>query len=236
MIYTDNSYLESLLIDWRNGELVEDKIDKELEDEITFLIPVRDSIKLEGGGSSIQFIFVEKNEGVYILAFTSEFEMKKHMDGHKFIVLTFAELVALAKSRDSIAGIFINPFTSNYRLPDKYTGKVGREQLLIGEPMVYPTEILGLLLPIFQRNEIEKVWFTIMQRGYSEPQYLLIIQGNYDKEQVFETIRQIAVPRLDGIGMAIEDSEGIFGQKVIHKYEPFWEMEKGINRRIFESY
>lgn len=234
MILTDNSYLESLLIDWKSGEVVEENIEKELDDNITLLVPVKDCIKLESGGSSIQFIFVEKNEGVYILAFTSEIEMKKHMDGHKFIVLTFAETVALANSNEHIAGILLNPFTSNYRIPDKFTGKNGREQLMIGEPMIYPTEILGLLLPIFENNNIEKVWFTIMQHGYNDPQFLMILDGNFDKEFVYDSIRKIAIPRLEGVGMAIEKSEDLFGQKVANKYEPFWIKGIGINRKIFE--
>ena len=127
----DNKILEEILNKRLDGEDNEKQIIKELKDDVKFLVPVKQCLNLESGGTSVQFIFAEKNEGVYVLAFTSEEELAKGMQNIQFIILTFAEIIALVRKKEEISGIILNPFSISYRIPDTITGKKINQQLLI---------------------------------------------------------------------------------------------------------
>ena len=230
----NNTKLEDLLFEWKNGDIETQIVENNILDDTMFLIPVKQCKAIEDGGSMIQFILAEKNEGTYIIAFTSEEELQKGMEEQLFILLSFAEIIALSTQKEEITGILINPYSVVYRVSDKLTQKESKEKLMIGEPIEYPTEFLGMIMSLLSKEDIEKAWFVVMQKGYETPEYLLILDGNYESKQLYESIRKIAITKLEGIGMAITNSKELIGEKVIKKYPPFWSKITGVSNFIFD--
>ena len=232
---TDNSILEDLLLSFQQGELVIENIESELKKDKVFLVPIMQCIKTKENASQIQFIFEEKNEGAYILIFTSENALATGLDGHKFILLSFNEILSLLKTENSIVGIIINPFTSNYRVSDKMTNKVNGNKILIGEPMEYPTHLLGLLVGIFEQKiyNVNKAWIAVLQQGYNTLELLLVLDGDYNEEELYEIIRKKAITMLQDVGMAITNNHNVYGVKVSNSFPAFWDKESGINKNLF---
>lgn len=226
--------IENILNDWINGEKTHQEVENSIKDEDLFLVPVYDVKKDENGNSSINFIFANLNDGVYILIFSSEEELRRDMDGCKFIILSFGEIIALIRNKDELSGILLNSFSTPYRISNRLTGKSSK--VIIGEPIEYPTALISIIMPLFEdkKNKIEKAWLSLLQQGDNELNILIVLAGNYEENEINESIRKRAIPIINdaNVGLIVCKENSFFGEKVRDKYIPFWTQENGLNTNI----
>ena len=226
--------IENVLNDWVNGEKTHQEVEDSIKDNDLFLVPVYDVKKDENGNSSINFIFADLNDGVYVLMFSSEEELRKEMDGCKFIILSFGEIIALIRNKQELGGILLNSFTTPYRISNRLTGKSSK--VIIGEPLEYPTALISMIIPLFEddSNYIEKAWLSLIQQGEDDLSILIVLQGDYLENEINDAIRKRAVTMINdaNVGLIICKDNSFFGEKVRDKYVPFWTKENGLNTNL----
>lgn len=194
--------------------------------------------------TKIRFHMIESGKGEkYFLAFTSFQEMAKWRENANVpsIVVTFndyANLLAKAEEDAEIAGFVIDPFGANMvftksqaleikKIKDRHDSNVNRinegEEVYIGEPMKYPTEMVEAIKAYLQEQYIiNKAYLQLMCRGEDES-YVIVLDYEGDNRGIMEKVAEVARPYMsdkpvDLIGVGTD-----LGKKIAEKVTPFFE-------------
>lgn len=196
--------------------------------------------------AQIRFHMIENASGErFFLAFSSFEEMAKWRQNANMqtIIVSFddyAGMLQRAKEDASIAGFVIDPFGMNLifgkeqtlsikEIKDKYarTGKGHQikegQEIYVGEPLKYPTELAEALKVYFQEKEaVSKAYLQLMCQEEDES-YLLILDCEGEKQTMFDEIAELAKPYLGGMLLDIMDSTTDLGAQIARKARPFYQ-------------
>ena len=145
---------------------------------------------------------------------------------------------------DSEKGIVINPYSDNFVISpqnvihmkdhkDMVTKgyseqKVSKDtQVMIGEPAVYPTEMVQSIKEFANKNKaIKAIWLKLMMKD-GEQSYLVIVDFKGDQNMVFAGIADAARPYLNGMYIDMVPYADRFGQKAATG-QPFYRRKIGL--------
>lgn len=189
-----------------------------------------------GEGSSISVKHIEDTEGnKFLMAFTDWKELYKWNSSkeQQTVIFGYKDFQSIMKeARDVYSGIVINPFGANIviTLPmldglenDCIIKK--EEQVLIGIPAEYPTELINNLCIYFDKEKsVDKAFLLWMVRG-EEGSYLLILDSKEDPNILYPRIGNFCSRLLKDKMLDIVSVNSDFGKNVIKEHKSFYERD-----------
>ena len=189
-----------------------------------------------GEGSSISVKHIEDTEGnKFLMAFTDWKELYKWNSSkeQQTVIFGYKDFQSIMKeARDVYSGIVINPFGANIviTLPmldglenDCIIKK--EEQVLIGIPAEYPTELINNLCIYFDKEKsVDKAFLLWMVRG-EEGSYLLILDSKEDPNILYPRIGNFCSRFLKDKMLDIVSVNSDFGKNVIKEHKSFYERD-----------
>lgn len=201
--------------------------------EATFLVPVLKN--RESNDGEINLLSIQNVKGDYFFpVFTEKNELEKwnEFPGKQVIFMDLFDYNDIFSSEENKwSGIVVDPFGSNLVLNTVFikkatnTNKVIRknESVMLGEPSVYPEQLVNGLKRYFQSNHvIEKAYLLLMIKN-DEQSYLLVVDSVEDSRQLFEEILNESSNYLKGnekIDLVSYKSQ--FGRSSVNEYQPFY--------------
>lgn len=189
-----------------------------------------------GEGSSISVKHIEDTEGnKFLMAFTDWKELYKWNSSkeQQTVIFGYKDFQSIMKeSRDVYSGMVINPFGANIviTLPmldgmenDCIIKK--EEQVLIGIPAEYPTELINNLCVYFDKEKsVDKAFLLWMVRG-EEGSYLLILDSKEEPNILYPRVGKFCSRFLKDKMLDIVSANSDFGKNVIKEHKSFYERD-----------
>ena len=129
-------------------------------------------------------------------------------------------------------GFVINPYEENIVITLPILENIGTkervlakgENVMIGEPSDYPTDMVKKLSEYFRKSrEINKAFLLWMVRG-EEASYLLVIDSDGEPNKLYPRVGEICKAFLKGKLLDIVPANTSLGKSAIENHSPFYEM------------
>lgn len=186
-----------------------------------------------GEGSSISIKHLEDTKGnKFLIAFTDWKELYKWNSSkeQQAVVLGHKDFQSIMReSRDVYSGMVINPFGANIVITLPMLNSMENnciiskdEQVLIGIPTDYPTELINELCVYFDKeNCVDKAFLLWMVRD-EEGSYLLILDSKEEPNILYPKIGNLCIRFLKDMMIDMVSADSGFGKNAIGEHKPFY--------------
>jgi len=189
-----------------------------------------------GEGSSISIKHLEDTKGnKFLIAFTDWHELYKWNSSkeQQTVIFGYKDFQSIMKeSGDVYAGMVINPFGANIVITLPMLDGMENncviekdEQVLIGIPAEYPTELINELCLYFDREKsVDKAYLLWMVRG-EEGSYLLILDSKEEPDTLFPRVGKFCTGILRDKMVDMVSANSDFGKNAVRGHKPFYEKD-----------